>query len=609
MCVGVKNLPGGNPRQHWRRRSADVGGLHLAMENAGHGQGWIGGTDELKTKFAELLGDMYTSTLQTVNELGSEFSSPELTLDTRHRLIRSLERWHFEPHKLPEEELLACTLILFEALYRIEGMEEAIGVSMKQVSPFVQHLRRIYRLENSYHNFEHALDVLQASYIYLRAARMVPPLSILLEPGRMWKSERTFDSGPLVTSLGLHELFVIYIAAIGHDAGHPGFSNLFMKNAGTPLSEVYDGKSALEQMHCQLLLRVMRFHDMGVVLDHPTTGLHVRKLLLETVLATDMTVHELFMKTFRAAIEGDAAPSRPYAVSKHWAAALMEEWSSQALYEKFLHLPTTVQSNDSPINEAKSQVFFITHFAKPLLDLTIQAIPEMKPFADQCVSNLRVWTQRLKDLEATQSDRVNLASSTPRHPDDFMTAFPLTLPPAHRISSTEEPSLIWPTAPYSRTPESSSGSSDYLSPACSPACSVTSFAFSPISESSNSNSNSSNPPLSSQCPPSSADNTSVLGILSSAQASHCSDGHAAVRAAGKLSIRKQKSMNRNSWSPSAFSMSGQPPPKPPVPVPKSAVTLLVSTATINTPPTGVVGVKDTIVINPVKFEKSKLSRT
>lgn len=27
----------------WRRRSADIGGLHLATENSGQGQGWMGG--------------------------------------------------------------------------------------------------------------------------------------------------------------------------------------------------------------------------------------------------------------------------------------------------------------------------------------------------------------------------------------------------------------------------------------------------------------------------------------------------------------------------------------------------------------------------------------
>lgn len=582
----------------------------------------MGDSGELKTQFAELLGDMYTTTLNAVNELGSELTTANISPNARPRLIRSLENWHFEPHKLPEEELLACTLILFEGLYRIEGMEETIGVSLQKISPLVYHLRRIYRLENSYHNFEHALDVLQAAYSYLHAAGMVPPLSILLEPGRMWRSKRAFDSGPLITSLGLLDLFVIYIAAIGHDVGHPGFSNLFMKNASTPLSEVYGGKSALEQMHTHLLLRVMRYHGLGGILDNPDTGYHVRKLLWLTVLATDMSVHDQFMADFRNAMGGGAGPvclrqvvvsqaimkcadisnpSRPYPVSKHWASALMEEWASQALYEKYLHLPPTVQSNDSPINEAKSQVFFITAFAKPLLDLTIQAIPEMKPFADQCNANLRVWTKRQRALENEQNERHNHASTTPRHPDDFMTAFPLTLPPAHRSPHPEDTQATsWPTTDLSdSSSESNYSNSGLCSP--SPSCSVTSFAFSPTSESSTTTSNyhsahshsnnhtffsSTQPalqPNSNTHPPSSAG--SVVGSL------HQPSGPthiAAIRAAGKLGIRKQKSMNRNSWSPTVFSMSGQPPPKPPVPVPRMLE---------------VVGGKvvDTIVVNPIKL--------
>lgn len=101
---------------------------------------------------------------------------------------------------------------------------------LEQISAFVHHLRRIYRLENSYHNFEHALDVLQATYSYLRSANMVPSVNILFHADRKWKSNKEFDDGSLATTLRQEEIFVLFIAAIGHDVGHPGFTNYFMVN-------------------------------------------------------------------------------------------------------------------------------------------------------------------------------------------------------------------------------------------------------------------------------------------------------------------------------------------------------------------------------------------
>ena len=195
----------------------------------------------------------------------------------------------------------------------------------EQVSAFIHHLRRIYRYENSYHNFEHALDVLQAAQSYLKSEGMVPSPTILFEPTRMWKPQKQFDSGPLISSLGLRQLFILYIAAIGHDVGHPGITNGFMvcciniaripsnshtlslqKNAQTPLSVVFSHQSALENLHCQLLLRVMRCHGFGVLLDDPYDGPCLRRILLFSVLATDMGVHQDFMLRFKRMLDGES---------------------------------------------------------------------------------------------------------------------------------------------------------------------------------------------------------------------------------------------------------------------------------------------------------------
>ena len=58
----------------------------------------------------------------------SPSAATDLPLSTREELIHALDRWAFEPHKLPDEHAIACTVILFQGLFAIKGMREAVGV-------------------------------------------------------------------------------------------------------------------------------------------------------------------------------------------------------------------------------------------------------------------------------------------------------------------------------------------------------------------------------------------------------------------------------------------------------------------------------------------------
>ena len=59
MSFGDSQLlqPTGNDivPKHWRRRSADVGGLNLATGSGDHGQGWMGYTGALEWVIRVLL--------------------------------------------------------------------------------------------------------------------------------------------------------------------------------------------------------------------------------------------------------------------------------------------------------------------------------------------------------------------------------------------------------------------------------------------------------------------------------------------------------------------------------------------------------------------------
>ncbi|KIK96208.1 hypothetical protein PAXRUDRAFT_138985 [Paxillus rubicundulus Ve08.2h10] len=539
---------------HGRRKSVDVGGLALALENQGLGHGW-GGWDQVQqgeTHYAELLTEMYTQTQTTVNHHAMDMSPVDIPLETRTRLIDALDSWHFEPYKLPDDEVLFCVQIIFESLFQIENMQKDTGVSLSDISMFLKHLRHLYCGQNSYHNFQHALDVLQASQAFLCAAGVVPPASILCKDTGAWKRKKRGGEDPLVFSLDNMDLFALFIAAIGHDVGHPGLTNMFMKNANAPLSAVFDGKSALEHMHYALLIQAMRHHGLDSLLDRPNGGQCFRKSLAGIVLATDMSLHFEFMKNFGLLVDGKdfplsfqklllcqaiikcadiSNPSRPPGVSHYWADALMTEWSCQASLEKLWQLPPSVQPPECPLAKVRGQIFFISTFAKPLMDLTARGIPGIQQFAEQCTENLTVWEARCLELtsasELPPPSSDTTATNPARSPADFLTSFPLTLP-TFVLSYQEDQQLAieWPTSLPS-SPSSSSSSDvttdntlvDQSSPPASPVPSVGS-TFAIASRSS-----------------------------SSSLRSNTNESAVAMRAAYQVSVRKKRSFHhRYSWS-------------------------------------------------------------
>ena len=164
-------------------------------------------------------------------------------------------------------------------------------------------------------------------------------------------------------------------------------------------------------MHYAILIQVIRHHGLANLLDRPS-GQVFRKTLAGIVLATDMGVHFEFMKNFAHLVAGKDLPlsyrklllcqalikcadisnpvslpdvlhdtslircqSRPPGVSHYWANALTTEWNCQASLERLWQLPPSVQPSETPLAQVRGQIFFISRFAKPLLDITAKCIP------------------------------------------------------------------------------------------------------------------------------------------------------------------------------------------------------------------------------------------
>lgn len=86
-----------------------------------------------------------------------------------------------------------------------------------QLYNFIIDLASVYHDENPYHNFAHAVDVLQCLFY------MLCELGVLPFTNRSMKKKSLPQS-----LLRPKDVFALLIAAIGHDAAHPGVNNLFL---------------------------------------------------------------------------------------------------------------------------------------------------------------------------------------------------------------------------------------------------------------------------------------------------------------------------------------------------------------------------------------------
>jgi hypothetical protein len=156
-------------------------------------------------------------------------SLPLITPLRRKELVNTLSTWAFDANLLDLDELCECACIIFECFLEMDGLQDA--ASPDRMRKFLISLRAAYHPRNAYHNFGHAVDVLQACYSFVVRMGVAPPLSRLNEENRerCWRRGPELDApGRIGDILRPLDVFALLIAAIGHDVGHPGLTNAYM---------------------------------------------------------------------------------------------------------------------------------------------------------------------------------------------------------------------------------------------------------------------------------------------------------------------------------------------------------------------------------------------
>lgn len=287
------------------------------------------------------------------------------------------------------------------------GIIHKFKVPSATLEAFLARIEEGYcRYKNPYHNNVHAADVTQTTH------------SILCQTGLMhW-----------LTDL---EIFATLLAAIIHDYEHTGTTNNFHVMSGSDTALLYNDRAVLENHHISAGFRVMK-EDECNILQHLSREEYreLRTLIIEMVLATDMSFHFHQLKTMRNQltlpdpnIEKPKAlalvlhccdishPAKTWNLHHRWTMLLLEEFFRQGDLERELGLPFSPLCDRNNTLVAESQIGFIEFIVDPsmtvmsdMLEITLAPIAPLTCSSGNTLSKTNSECSPKKIHEAISED-------------------------------------------------------------------------------------------------------------------------------------------------------------------------------------------------------------
>ncbi|ETP03300.1 hypothetical protein F441_19723 [Phytophthora nicotianae CJ01A1] len=298
--------------------------------------------------------------------------------------VEELLRDNFDPLTKSISELENYAYQLFEGLVLIGTFRiEAITLRM-----FIGELASRYR-DVPYHSFYHGFDVALASYALMRSPEV---LSVIKEL----------------------EALSLLIAALGHDADHPGNDNQFEVDSSSALALCYNDISVLENHHAATTFSVLKMPGCDILRDLSANArASARTHIVRCILGTDMKHHTKLLSElavvanvheFENVPEGRqlmlnmiihgadlGSVGRPLRVALKWVERVCTEFTQQAerSAELGINVPPHLLNLQDEATRCRLQMNFIDYLVAPLW----ATIGNLVPAAKETLDNLR--TNRL----------------------------------------------------------------------------------------------------------------------------------------------------------------------------------------------------------------------
>uniref|UniRef100_A0AC11AZL0 Phosphodiesterase 4A n=1 Tax=Ovis aries TaxID=9940 RepID=A0AC11AZL0_SHEEP len=288
-----------------------------------------------------------------------------------------------------------------------------------------------YHPDVAYHNSLHAADVLQSTHVLLAT----PALDAVFTD--------------------LEILAALFAAAI-HDVDHPGVSNQFLINTNSELALMYNDESVLENHHLAVGFKLLQedncdiFQNLG-----KRQRQSLRKMVIDMVLATDMSKHMTLLADLKTMVETKKVtssgvllldnysdriqvlrnmvhcadlsnPTKPLELYRQWTDRIMAEFFQQGDRERERGMEISPMCDKHTASVEKSQVGFIDYIVHPLWETWADLVhPDAQEILDTLEDNRDWYYSAIRQSPSPPPEEEPGGPGHPPPPDKFQ--FELTL--------------------------------------------------------------------------------------------------------------------------------------------------------------------------------------
>uniref|UniRef100_A0A672M9L2 Phosphodiesterase n=1 Tax=Sinocyclocheilus grahami TaxID=75366 RepID=A0A672M9L2_SINGR len=320
--------------------------------------------------------------------------------DLLSKELEDLNKWGLNIFTVSEYSHNRPLTCIMYAIFQERDLLKTFKIPADTFVTYMMTLEDHYHQDVAYHNSLHAADVAQSTHILLST----PALDAVFTD--------------------LEILAAIFAAAI-HDVDHPGVSNQFLINTNSELALMYNDESVLENHHLAVGFKLLQEDNCDIFQNLTKKQRQsLRKMVIDMVLATDMSKHMSLLADLKTMVETKKVtssgvllldnytdriqvlrnmvhcadlsnPTKSLELYRQWTDRIMDEFFHQGDRERERGMEISPMCDKHTASVEKSQVGFIDYIVHPLWETWADLVhPDAQDILDTLEDN-RNWYQSM----------------------------------------------------------------------------------------------------------------------------------------------------------------------------------------------------------------------